>query len=264
MLDFVNIMFWPLMACLLLAGIHVYLGIHVLARQVIFVDLALAQIAALGSVVGIVYHFNSKLSSFFFAATGALCLALLKSQNRFASTEAFIGIFYAVALSATILASSHLPHGADELRELFSGNILWITPETLAQAAGLYALVGLFHWIFRKKLLAASFEPGAHSWTWDFAFYMSFAVVVTSSVEIAGVLLVFSYLVIPAVIAALLARNITSRLWIGWGIGAFVSFIGAVVSYFCDLPSGPTIVLCFGATLLATLGLKICLKKSMS
>ncbi|MES2504682.1 MAG: metal ABC transporter permease [Myxococcota bacterium] len=262
--DFIQTMFWPFVACLLLAGIHVYLGIHVLARQVVFVDLALAQVAALGSVVGILLGVAPKLSALVFAICGAILLVITKAKERHVSQEAYIGIFYAVALAATILASSGLPHGADELRELFSGNILWVEPETLGFAAILYAAIGLFHWVFRKQFFKASFEAGKLSYFWDFAFYCSFALVVTSSVEIAGVLLVFCYLVIPAVIATILVKNLAARLWVGWTVGALVSFVGVVISYYGDLPSGPTIVLCFAAFLLMALGVQTCRTKQMS
>lgn len=251
MFDLMQTMFWPLVACLLLAGIHVYLGIHVLARQVIFVDLALAQIAALGSVVGILLSIEPKLLALFFAISGAAFFTLMQ-------TEAFIGISYAVALSATILASSHLPHGADELRELLSGNILWVEPVNLAYSAALYGVIGLLHWVFRKQFFAASFKTQAVSRWWDFAFYVSFAFVVTSSVSIAGVLLVFSYLIIPAVSASLLVLEMRSRLILGWIIGALVSFVGVVVSYYGDLPSGPTIVMCFAGFLVLSLGIQKC------
>ena len=255
MLDFVQTMFWPLVACLLLAGIHVYLGIHVLARQVIFVDLALAQMAALGSVMGILLGLEPKLLALFCAILGAAFLTFLQ-------TEAFIGICYAVALSATILASSHLPHGADEFRALLSGNILWVEPQSLAYAVVLYAVIGTVHWIFRKQFFAASFggptQAGKAKVGWDFAFYLSFAFVVTSSVEIAGVLLVFCYLIIPAVAASVLATQIRTRLILGWLIGGLVSCVGVVVSYHADLPSGPTIVMCFAGFLMFTLGIKLC------
>lgn len=257
MSDFIQTMFWPLVACLLLAGIHVYLGIHVLARQVIFVDLALAQIAAFGSVLGIVLGAPSKLLALGFALLGAAFFTLMQ-------TEAFIGISYAVALSATILVSSHLPHGADELRELLSGNILWVEPESLAYAAGLYTLIGIFHWIFRDKFFASSFKMGSVSKWWDFAFYASFAFVVTSSVSIAGVLLVFCYLVIPAVAAMALVQGVKSRLILGWAIGAFVSCMGVTASYYFDLPSGPAIVICFAVFLGLALGVSACRSKQMS
>ncbi|MBH1988946.1 MAG: metal ABC transporter permease [Myxococcaceae bacterium] len=250
-------MFWPFMACLLLAGIHVYLGIHILARQVVFVDLALAQMAALGSIVGIVVGISEKGTSLLFALLGAALLTFMQS-------ESWVGICYATALSATILLSTHMPHGADELRELLSGNILWVEPNVLGKTALIYASVGFLHWLFRKKILAATFKQKTISRKWDFFFYASFAVVVTSSVSIAGVLLVFSFLIMPAVASMMFARTIQNRLLIGWGIGASVSMIGMAVSYYFDLPSGPAIVLCFAIFLMLLVGVRACCFKRMS
>ena len=257
-----QIMGLPLFSCLLLAGIHVYLGIHVLARKVIFVDLALAQMAALGAVCGIGLGYTTlddpwaiKGFSFLFAVAAALVFSLTRERREKIPQEATIGITYAVALSATILASAHLPHGADELRELLSGNILWVDAKTLIYTALLYSVVGVFHYVFRRYFLLISLQPeqalakGISIKLWDFLFYVSFGLVVTSSVSIAGVLLVFCYLVIPAVAAFLLVQSLFARLLVGWLIGAVVSFVGVMISYFQDLPSGPTIVVSFAVFL---------------
>lgn len=251
----------PLVACFLLAGIHVYLGMHVLARKVIFVDLALAQITALGAVcavvlehAGIVPEWSSKVIALLFALVGALLISITRTRRETVPHEAIIGIFYAVALSLTILASANMPHGADELRELLSGSILWVRSEDLWMAAALYAAVGAFHYVFRTQMWQASLHPEAMRREgslqfWDFAFYASFALVVTSSVSIAGVLLVFSFLVIPSVASALVAKGLRARLLLGWVIGVAGSVAGVLVSYFYDLPSGPAIVVVLAAVL---------------
>ncbi len=253
---------YPFLACLLLAGIHVYLGIHVIERKVIFVDLALAQIAAFGAVYGILlgYHLHEdpwaiKGYSLLFAFVGAAVFSITRMRHEKIPHEAIIGITYAVALAATILGSSHLPHGAEEMRNLLAGSILWVRGETIAGTGILYAVIGAFHWIFRRRFLALSKDPealrreGGRVRLWDFLFYISFGFVVTSSVAIAGVLLVFSFLVIPAVVAMLFAKRVLPRLLLGWTVGTFASFVGVVISYDQDLPSGPTIVLTFGALL---------------
>jgi len=263
MQEFVSAMALPFMACLVLTGIHVYLGIHVLARKVIFVDLALAQIAALGAVVGIAIGFESdhdawviKGFSLAFTILGAGVFSLTRARTERVPQEAIIGISYAVALAMAVLASIHLPHGADEMRTLFAGSILWIRSDTLVYAGVLYALIGAFHYVFRKRFFQLSFSPedarqaGVSLRFWDFLFYLSFGFVVTSSVSIAGVLLVFAYLVIPAAIAILLVNHVRARLFVGWIVGAVVSFIGVVVSYQADLPSGPTIVVVLALALL--------------
>jgi len=254
--EFITSMTYPFLACLLLAGIHVYLGIHVIERKVIFVDLALAQIAALGSVYAILLGYGPeqspwahKLISFGMAVLAAPIFAATRTRHDRIPQEAVIGIAYAAAVAASILASANLPHGADELRELLAGSILWVTGDTVASAAVVYFVVGLFHLVFRRQLLSVSLDAsaaedaGINVRLWDFLFYISFAIVVTSSVAIAGVLLVFAFLVVPAVVAVLLSDNIRTRLLIGWGVGALASFSGVTTSYAADLPSGPVIVL---------------------
>lgn len=255
-------MAWPFAACLVLAGIHVYLGIHVLARKVIFVDLALAQIAALGTVWGVILGWDVhadpwqiKGFSLAFCVLGAAVFSLTRARRERVPHEAVIGIAYAVALAATVLLSSDLAHGAEEVRELLTGSILWVRPETVLATAALYAVLGMFHWVFRRRLLGISLDPegaaaaGERVRLWDFLFYVSFGFVVTSSVSIAGVLLVFAYLVIPAVVGALFAEGVRARLAIGWGVGVAVSAFGIWLSWARDLPSGPTIVVSFGAVL---------------
>jgi zinc/manganese transport system permease protein len=257
-------MAWPFLACLLLAGILVYLGIHVLARKVIFVDLALAQIAALGSVWGALLGWDLqsdpwavKAFSLAFTFLGAAVFTMTRMRDERVPHEALIGIAYAVALGATILASSHLAHGAEEVSELLAGSILWVRGDAIVVTALVFAAVGAFHWVFRRQFFRVSLQPelaereGLSLRLWDFLFYVSLGFAVTSAVSIAGVLLVFSYLVIPAVVAMLFAERIGTRLVLGWTVGTIVSAVGCSLSYFRDLPSGPTIVACFGGFLVA-------------
>jgi zinc/manganese transport system permease protein len=265
---FFESMGYPLLACLILTGIHVYLGIHVISRKVIFVDLALAQVAALGSVWGVLLGWDLandpwtvKAFSLAFTFIGAAVFSLTRMRSERVPHEALIGITYAVALGATILASAHLAHGAEEVSELLAGSILWVRGETIVATTILYAAIGTFHYLFRRQFFLISLRPdeaaaqGLNVRLWDFLFYVSFGFVVTSSVSIAGVLLVFSYLVIPAVIAMLFVDGIRARLTLGWIVGTVVSAVGCTFSYFRDLPSGPTIVACFGCALvLAGLG----------
>jgi zinc/manganese transport system permease protein len=259
---FFESMAYPFLACLILTGIHVYLGIHVISRKVIFVDLALAQVAALGSVWGVLLGWDLandpwivKCFSLGFTFLGAAVFSLTRMRSERVPHEALIGITYAVALGATILASAHLAHGAEEVSELLAGSILWVRGETIVATTLLYAAIGTFHYLFRRQFFLISLRPedaeaqGLNVRLWDFLFYVSFGFVVTSSVSIAGVLLVFSYLVIPAVIAMLFVDGIRARLTMGWIVGTLVSAVGCALSYFRDLPSGPTIVACFGSAL---------------
>ncbi len=254
-----SLMWWPLMACFVLVGIHAYLGIQVIARKVIFVDLALAQIAGLGAVYGVFLglSFESdawaiKGISVLFTLIGAVLFAFTRTNDERVPQEATIGIIYAAALSMTVLVTANLPHGADEVQQMLAGNILWVTKREVFATAVLYAAIGLVHYIFRRQFLSLSHGHGAglHSKLWDFLFYATFGVVVTSSVGMGGVLLVFGYLVIPSVIGIRCAQSTIWRLVIGWGTGALMSVAGVAVSYYLDLPSGPTIVVLLGLLLL--------------
>ncbi|MAF67168.1 MAG: hypothetical protein CMJ84_16115 [Planctomycetes bacterium] len=261
-MDALSAMAWPLAACVVLTGIHVHLGIHVLARKVIFVDLALAQIAALGAVWAVLCGWDLHEDpwivrgfSLVFTTIGAAVFATTRMRHERVPHEAIIGVTYAVALAATLLASARLPHGTEEMRELLAGSILWVERGTVLAAAALYATVGAAHFAVRHRLAALSEdaerarEQGVAVRAWDFFFYFTFGLVVTSSVAVAGVLLVFTYLVIPAVIAALFFSGVGPRLVAGWGIGIAVSAVGLALSYHHDLPSGPSVVVSFGAAL---------------
>jgi zinc/manganese transport system permease protein len=229
---------------------------------VIFVDLALATIAAFGAVWGALLGWDIaqdrwaiKGFSLAFTFVGAAIFSVTRMRHERVPHEAIIGITYAVALAAILLASAKLPHGAEEVRDLQAGSILWVRGPIILETSLIYAAVGLFHWIFRARFLAISLDPegaeasGIDVRVWDFLFYVSLGFVVTSSVSIAGVLLVFSYLVIPAVIAVLFAEGIGARLVIGWTVGTLVSVLGLTTSYYEDLPSGPAIVVWFGIVL---------------
>jgi zinc/manganese transport system permease protein len=253
----------PFLAGLILTGIHAYLGVHVVERGVIFVDLSLAQIAALGTTAAYLagHDLHSTVTYFWslgFTILGAAIFAFTRVHRETRiPQEAIIGIVYAVSAAAAILAMSRAPEGTEHLKDMLVGNILTVNTATVVKTAVLYALVGLFHFIFRKKFLAIS--VGAHTGEaenipnlkfWDFLFYTSFGFVVTSSVAIAGVLLVFSYLIVPSVAAMLYAQSIGKRLAIGWTMGALVSAVGILLSFKFDLPTGAAIVCTFGIALL--------------
>jgi zinc/manganese transport system permease protein len=251
-------------ACLVLTGIHVYLGIHVLARGVIFVDLALAQVAALGATVGILAGIepgtvSSYLVSLGFTFAGAILFTLARSQQARVPVEAFIGIVYAVCSAAAVIVADRLPHGADEIREILVGNLLSVSWEHIAATIGIYAAVGLLHFVFRKQFLLVSQDPAAAAASgmsiarWDLLFYLSFGAVITSSVAMGGVLIVFSYLVIPVVIVSLFARSTVRRLAAGWIMGFIGSVLGIYASYSYDMPTGAAVVATFGVLLVIAL-----------
>ncbi len=253
----------PFAASLILTGIHAYLGVHVVERGVIFVDLSLAQIAALGSTMAILLPFTDGdahgpwvyWTSLAFTFIGAAIFSTIRSKKARIPQEAIIGISYAVASGATILAMSHATSESEHLRDMLVGNILAVSWPEVGKTAGLYAMVGLFHYVFRRQFLTISMNHGQDQVNglnvklWDFLFYASFGFVVTSSVSIAGVLLVFCYLIVPSVAAMLYADRIGPRLAIGWSMGTLVSALGIYLSVKLDLPTGAAMVCTFGLVL---------------
>ena len=246
---------------------HAYFGLHVLARGVVFVDLSLAQLAALGLTVAILAGHPVQSDAgywyaFAFALSGAVLFALARPYETMLQQEAVIGIVYAVSASLGVLALDRAPQGAEHIKQLLIGSILTVTPAEVGWLALLYALIGAVHGIFRRPLIDVSFHPQLAAarrrriLLWDVLFYGSFALVVTSSVRIAGVLLVFSYLIVPAALAGLCATGLLARLAIAWGLGAILTAFGLFASWVWDLPTGPAIVAAFGAaTALVVLGL---------
>ena len=260
MADFFVLMWKPLLTCFILTGIHTYLGVHVMERKVIFVDLALAQIAALGAILAFVFGLDIHSPGaywFSLSATflGALVFSVTRTRHEKVPQEAIIGIVYAVAAAAAVLILSRAAEGDEEIRHMLVGHVLLVNFPEIVKMTCLYILVGLFHWRFRKTFLLISTHPeeayqkGIPIKFWDILFYLSFGLVVTSSVHIAGVLLVFSFLIIPAVGALLFSKTLSGRLFFGWGYGIIASLIGVGVSYFFDLPTGATIVCVFGGLL---------------
>jgi zinc/manganese transport system permease protein len=261
-MEILQFLFWPFLASLILTGIHAYLGVHVVERGVIFVDLALAQIAALGATIAILVGMDphgqgAYWLSLGFTFVGAAIFAFARTRRGHIPQEAFIGIAYAVASAAAILAMSKATGETEHLKDMLVGNILAVSRHDVIKTAVLYGVVGIFHYIFRRRFLLISRDieqaeaEGLNIRFWDFLFYASFGFVVTSSVAIAGVLLVFCYLIVPSVGAMLFADKVGRRLAIGWTMGTLVSALGVYLSWSWDLPTGATIVCTFGAVLVA-------------
>ena len=254
-------------ASLILTGIHAYLGVHVVERGVIFVDLSLAQIAALGGTIALLMPASGGdphapivyWISLAFTFLGALVFSTIRSKRARIPQEAIIGICYAVASAASILALSKATSESEHLKDMLVGNILAVSWGEVGKTALLYGAVGIFHYVFRRQFFAISLDhrqaghasaQGLSVPFWDFLFYASFGFVVTSSVSIAGVLLVFCYLIVPSVAAMLYADSIGKRLAIGWSMGTLVSALGVYLSLKLDLPTGATIVVTFGLVLI--------------
>ncbi|MBI2104531.1 MAG: metal ABC transporter permease [Candidatus Omnitrophica bacterium] len=260
MTGFWELMARPFVACLILTGIHAYLGLHVIERGVIFVDLALAQVAAFGATVGFLWGFGLHSTAGYFVSLaftllGAAVFALTRLRKPVVPQEALIGVVYAVAAAASILVLSRAAEGGEELKALLVGHLLFVEWPEVVKILLLYSVIGLAHWLARRPLLAISQDPegafarGLRVRWWDFLFYATFGFVVTSSVEMAGVLLVFSFLIVPAVCGVLLARTVGQRLLVGWAVGILTSVGGVTGSYVWDLPTGATVVCAFGVSL---------------
>jgi zinc/manganese transport system permease protein len=262
-------------ASLILTGIHAYLGVHVVERGVIFVDLSLAQIAALGTTIAVLYGIEphsptAYVVSLIFTFIGAAVFSTIRSHRARIPQEAIIGICYAVASAAAILAMSKSAEQTEHLKEMLVGNILTVSWFEVGKTAALYGVIGLFHYIYRKRFLLISMHPeeaerqGISTRLWDFLFYASFGFVVTSSVAIAGVLLVFCYLIVPSVGAMIYAENVGSRLAIGWTMGTLVSALGVYLSLLIDLPTGATIVCTFAIVLILMASVRPMIRKKAS
>lgn len=262
MSDLLQLMIAPFVACMLLVAMLAYLGVHIIARGVIFVDLALAQMAALGSTVGLLFHVSpGSLAGYVFALTfttlGALVFALTRerSRDRRVPQEAIIGIVYIVATALAILVADRTPAGGEAIKDVLVGSLLWVNWKTIGTVAVVYALVGLFQWALRRRFLAISLnetEAEAKGWNirwWDFLFYVSFGVVITLAVPLAGVLLVFTFLVVPAVVAFLFTSSTRGLMVMSWGASAVASVAGLALSFRFDMPTGPLVVCVFGALL---------------
>lgn len=251
-----EILIWPFLAAVVLAGIHAYLGMHVIERGIIFVDLALAQTAALGALAGFLAGFEMHTTgSYFFSLGFTLCAALFLSFTRNAvkeiPREALIGVLYVFAAAAAVLILSKAPSEAEHIKYMLVGNILFVKPEEVIITAVLYTGIAGFHFVFRDKFMAITKEcPGCEKkmnvMLWDFLFYATFGAVVTSSVATAGVLLVFSYLIVPAALSFMFFKGVKARLLFSWAAGVACSILGIALSVFTDLPTGASITAVFG------------------
>jgi zinc/manganese transport system permease protein len=250
-IDAISFLAAPFVMCLILAGIHCYLGLHVLARGVIFVDLSLAQVAAFGATVAILLGFDHHSAMTYFISltstfVAAGLFALARRHEDLFSQEAIIGIVYALASAAVVLVVDRIAHGAEHIKDLLVGQVLWVTWRDVFKTSVIYGGVSIVHYVFRRPLLAVSFgKGGVRQGAWDFLFYALFGVVITSSVSLAGVLQVFAYLIVPAVVGTLFFSTIRARLMFGWVLGFCLSLLGMILSYRWDLPAGAFIVVCF-------------------
>lgn len=258
----IDILAVPFVACLILTGIHCYLGIHVVMREVIFVDLALAQIAALGAAFGTLVGFEPHSQGAYvfalgFTIAGAAVFSIGRFRDRRVPQEAIIGIVYAVSSACAILLLSKIAVGKEEIEHMLVGRLLFVQWTEVIKTGLIYSLVAVVHVVFRRKFFAISEsvekaqKAGIRVRLWDFLFYVTFGLVVTSSVQMAGVLLVFSFLVVPAVCAMMFFKNVGTRLVAGWAFGVLTSIGGLIASAAWDLPTGASVVGVFGVLFVA-------------
>jgi zinc/manganese transport system permease protein len=262
--------------CLVIASIHVYLGMHVLAREVIFVDLSLAQLAALGATVAAALTpeeepgWAAHATALGFTVVGAAIFAFTRRARRRVSQEAIVGIVYAVASAVTVLVVSHSPHGAEHIKDILVGSLLNTTWENVWHTALAYVVLGGLELAFAKRFVAISWRPDEAERTsrsvelWDLAFYVLFGLVITISVRFAGILLVFSFLIVPAVITGLFSTQLVRRLFFGWAVAVAASALGLFASWTWDLPTGAAIVAAFGALLLAAAAARMAMALAQS
>ncbi len=270
-----QLMLPPFVACMVLVAMLAYLGLHVIAREVIFVDLSLAQMAALGSLSALLFHVDpdsgqTYLFALLATAVGAFLFALTRTSTHIGRVpqEAFIGIVYVVASAAAVLVANKVPGGGEAVEKTLVGSLLWVTWPQIIKLAIVYAALGVFQFVLRHRFLTISYHPDEaekKGWKirwWDFLFYLSFGVVITLAVPIAGVLMVFSFLVVPAVIANLFTFDRRRMALLSWGSGALASILGLWVSYTKDLPTGPLIVCMYGALLVFAVTIKVLRQRS--
>ena len=262
--------------CLVIASIHVYLGMHVLAREIIFVDLSLAQLAALGATIAALFTaeeepgWQAHATALAFTVVGAAIFAFTRRARRYVSQEAIVGIVYAVASAVTVLVVSHSPHGAEHIKDILVGSLLNTTWTDVWHTALAYVVLGALQVVLARRFIAISWHPeeaearSRHVELWDLGFYVLFGLVITISVQFAGILLVFSYLIVPAVITRLFSNALLARLFAGWGVAIAASGLGLWASWAWDLPTGAAIVAAFGAVLVAAGGVRAALPRGAS
>jgi zinc/manganese transport system permease protein len=258
-MEIVGFLIYPFLACVMLIAIHTYFGVHMLERGIIFVDLSLAQFIGLGIALSFLMGYGDGsegyLFSIGFAVLGAAILSLSRYIAKVTNIEAFIGVLYIFSLSASMLVLSRSPHGLEEFKAMLSGNILWLGGKDIIYSFVLYFIIGVVHYVFRKRFLAVTRE-GKGGFLWEFLFFLSFAFVLVSSVKLGGILLVFAMLVIPALIGRLYTKRPAFVLLRGWLVGVAASVFGLGVSYRLDLPSSPLIILFLSVVFFVLLAVK--------
>jgi zinc/manganese transport system permease protein len=229
----IDVLFTAFLLSVVLLGIHSYYGLHIIERGIIFTDLGIGQMAAFGAAISILVLDGKYMYpvSLLFSLAGAFLIALSTKRTR--NHEAFIGLLYAFGMSAAVIALSRAPRGAEEMEHLVAADILFVSMPAVLKTAILYAVIGVVLWLGLGRLRGI--------WR-ELLFFGTFSITVTSSVNLAGVLVVFAILVAPAFIVSPMKRSFRTKLLLAWGIGTAINLIAIVASYFLDLPTGHTVV----------------------
>ncbi|MBI4929471.1 MAG: metal ABC transporter permease [Bacteroidetes bacterium] len=237
-----------------------YLGVHVVGRGIVFVDLALGQISSLGVAFSDYIGYGKTSIPILFALTGALLMSFINIRDKRLKVEAIIGIIYAIASAATVMLISKTPHGDSDIQEVLFGNILSVTWEQIQLIGIIFGAIALLHALFYKKffLLTESFEAedptlaatafrkkGMFSF-WNFVFYLSIGLAIVFAVRTSGVIPVFSFLIIPAVAAIMLSKKNMGVVLIAGVVSVLGAFFGLYVSYSYDFPAGSSLVAVLG------------------
>jgi len=265
MTDFITFMAPPMAGCILLSMVYTYLGCHVLKREIIFIDLSLAQLAALGTTVAFVNGLDlesseATLLSILFIVAGSLFFAWARKFSNVIPHEAVIGIIYIFSASTGLLLSSKSSHGAEHFRNLLNGSLLWITWESIIKLIIILIIPALIHFIYHRQMVNFSntykeqeLKLSSKAYLWDFLFYFSIGLIIVFSIRSAGVFLIFTWLIVPAACVSLFFDSLYKQFAYGSVLGAIVSCLGLILSYWMDLPTGSTIVCVFGIIFLFTL-----------
>lgn len=265
--DFLTFMGPPTAACFLLAIIFTYFGCHVLKREIIFIDLSLAQLAALGTTLAFTQEIepdspSSLALSFLFVVAGSAFFSCTRNLSKSIPQEAVIGIVYVVSASVALLLLSQVSHGAEHLKALLNGSILWVSWGGVLKIFGITLLVGALHWKKRKQFIEQSttyrkrIKENPRDGFLDFLFFLTLGLVIVVSVKTAGVFLIFTLLIIPAVCGALFSHSMVKQFIFGSVLGIVISLTGLLLSFFLDLPTGATLVVSFGMVFFASILLK--------
>lgn len=247
----------PIAASILLAGVLGYFGTHILARGIIFIDIAIAQIAALGTMIGLLLGFAEESAGVqFFSYLATLIVigsfSFLRTKESVIPAEAVIGIIYCLGLALALLLAERIPGGSNYITKTITGNILWVTWDKVLKIALLFAGIGLIHLVFGVKFISLSeicrINQGFQlkNKLYNLLFYVTFSIVVVKSVQIGGIFLVFTLLIAPSVAAALYFQSWLSRMVWSWLIGIFGAVAGILLSYTFNVSNGPAIVVLLG------------------